>query len=119
MAGRKPLGERFRQILDGVSGVEGPKRRREGQRALPHPTDGVTAGAVRLREALTALCAPLLRGGGVNRRAGKDDEEKGAAHDHTLSAARVIFKACKPATTKVCRWPSSSLSDTYSPGANA
>ncbi len=119
MPGRKPLGERFRQILNGIAGVKGPERRREGKGALPYPTDGVTAGAVRLCETLSALCAPLLCSGGVNRRADKNDEEKSAAHDHTPSAARVIFTGCKPATTKVCRWPSSSLTDTYSPGAKA
>src|SRR5688572_20655911 len=55
MARRDALREGFRQILDGVAGMQCAERRRLGNGAVAETADGVALGAVRLREDLSAL----------------------------------------------------------------
>ena len=55
MAGLDALGERLSQGFDRITLVQSPERRRDLERALAHPVDGVTSRAIVEREGLAAL----------------------------------------------------------------
>jgi len=55
MAGLNALGERLSQCFYRITLVESPERRRDLERALAHPVDGVTSCAIIDGEGLAAL----------------------------------------------------------------
>ncbi len=68
MPGGDPLGERLRQILNGIALVQVAKSGRKSQWAVPYSTNCMTLGAVRLREGLSALSPALLGQGWLRHK---------------------------------------------------